>query len=350
MNDLMIIVESAMISIMFGICIYSSITDLKRGIVRNSTILLGSVLSVVLNLVYYAIFAKDYFAAYIINFFVMVILSLTFYATHIWAAGDSKLLIFVISMIPARIYFSGNNVAATVTILIVIFSFAFIYYVFESVYLSIKEKSFFSSYRNLKIDILKMLIQYLKCTCVVTIVNFIFSLIMPDFYSANVELFMVVNMLIVFTICNISILDKWYILAPLAIGTVLIATLQNRRLEFVNLRIYFVVAVVLLLRIIAEKHNYKTIDTADAKPGMVLSYSTIIQFMPSRIKGLPTSTTEDIRSRISEEEAKNIIRWKDSKYGQEAITIVRKIPFAIFITIGAVFFVIARMIIWKFVF
>ena len=67
--------------------------------------------------------------------------------------------------------------------------------------------------------------------------------------------------------------------------------------------------------------------------------------MPSNIKGLPKEkNTEDIRSRITEEEAESIKRWEFSKYGQSEIVIVRKIPFAIFISIGSIVYIFSRML------
>lgn len=343
MNNYVYYTEAIMLSVMMVFCVHATITDLKSGLVKNKLLLLGSSIALLLDIIYYSVFAQDFFLAFIINFVVMTLLSILFYASHIWAAGDSKLLIFVISLIPARIYYSGENVAATVLIMIAIFSLAFLYYIAESIVIGIKEKSLFS-FTRLKFDALQMLVQYIKCTCIVTISNFIFAIFFFDFYIANTELFMIVNMLVVFATCNVKILDKWYIVLALAIATIGIAILQNRQFESVNWIIYLIVLVVVVLRMFAEKYNYKTIPTADVKQGMVLSYGTVILFLPSKIKGLPTKTTEDIRSRISQEEADNIIRWENSKYGQKEITIVRKIPFAIFISVGTVVFVITRMI------
>ena len=50
-------------------------------------------------------------------------------------------------------------------------------------------------------------------------------------------------------------------------------------------------------------------------------------------------------SYITEEEAESIRRWETSRYGQPEIVIVRKIPFAVFISIGAVLYTFARMLI-----
>lgn len=335
--------EALMLATMMVFCVHATITDLKSGVVRNKLLLLGACFAFLLNVIYYSVFARGYFLAFIINFTVMVFLSILFYATHIWAAGDSKLLIFVISLIPSRIYYSGENVAASVLIMIAIFSLAFLYYIAESVIIGLKEGSLFS-FARMKFDAMRMVVQYIKCTCIVTISNVIFAFVFKDFYVANTELFMIVNMLLVLAACNIKILDRWYIIAALSLVAVGIVVAQNRRFESVNWVIYLVVLFVVALRMLAEKYNYKTIPTSEVKQGMVLSYGTVVLFAPSKIKGLPSSTTEDIRSRISQDEANSILRWENSKYGQEQIIIVRKIPFAIFIFVGTVVFIFTRMI------
>ena len=76
---------------------------------------------------------------------------------------------------------------------------------------------------------------------------------------------------------------------------------------------------------------------------MILSVATVLEFQKSRVKGLPVATNEDMSTRLSEEEADAIRRWEQSKYGKEKIVIVRKIPFAIFITSGSVIFLLIRL-------
>ena len=73
---------------------------------------------------------------------------------------------------------------------------------------------------------------------------------------------------------------------------------------------------------------------------MILSYFAVQQFYGSRVKGLPQTTDETTKSRITEEEAQAILRWEKSKYGQEQIMVVRYIPFAVFILIGIVTYMI----------
>ena len=67
---------------------------------------------------------------------------------------------------------------------------------------------------------------------------------------------------------------------------------------------------------------------------------TIARFQNSRVKGLPLYTTEDFRTKLNSEQVKSIKRWKKSKSGTETVIIVRKLPFAVFISIGTVAFLI----------
>ncbi len=343
MNNLMALTEAVMLATLFVTCAYVTVTDLKNAIIQNNVIFSSAIIAVVLNAIYFIFFAEELFIAYCINVGVMSFISIAFYALHIWAAGDSKLLILTIMLIPTRLYYEGNIVSATVVIIIMIFSFAYLYTIGESVYIGIKEKNLFKIQR-FKADIKAMAKQYIKCTCLVMIFDYAFMLILPEFYSMNTELILILNMIIVFLSYSIKIFDRWLWLCVLAVPTLVLYFVVNGFSANFDFRIYILVAIVLVLRIFSEKYNYMTIPTSTVKKGMVLAYTTIMCFAPSRIQGLPTTTTEDIRSRISEDEAQSIRRWEKSKYGQEEITIVRKIPFAIFISFGTIVYVVMRLI------
>ena len=90
-------------------------------------------------------------------------------------------------------------------------------------------------------------------------------------------------------------------------------------------------------------YNYKEINVSELRPGMILSAQTVIGFAPSKVKGLPDTTFEDMRSRLTKDEVDSINRWKDSKYGSEKIVIVKKLPFAVFIFIGMIAYFIIRI-------
>ncbi len=343
MCDLMTVIEASMLALLIMTCIYATITDLKNGIIKNEAILTSLIFAIILNVIYYLFCAAEYFTAYCLNVIVMSFISIAFYMLHIWAAGDSKLLILTIALIPARIYYVGNSVTATAAIIIIVFSIAYIYTILESIHIGIKEKSLFAI-SGIKADVVGMVKQYIQCTCIVTIFDSMFGFSLPSFYAQNIAFVMILNMIIVFLSYNIKFITKWWHFLIL-IALVLFIDFRLRDASTnINLKLYILVGIVLILRIFAEKYNYKTIRTADVKKGMVMAYSTIMNFLPSKVKGLPTSTTEDIRTRITEEEAESIRRWENSKYGKSEIVIVRKIPFAIFISVGTISYVIVRLL------
>ena len=344
MINSMIINEAVLITLLIYTCIYVSITDFKHGIIQNKVLATTGIIGLIANTIYYIVFGRQFLIAFILNVLVMSAISVIFYSLHIWAAGDSKLLILTIFLIPARIYYEGNNVAATVIIMIIIFSIAYIYLIGESIYLGIKEKNLFQI-RTFRADVKLMIIHYIKCTCLVTLFSFLVATVAPEFYDQNIELMMIMNMIIILSSYNLKLFDKGIPLILLCIVTAFSCALLSQTEMHIDFRIYAFVLLVLMLRLFAEKYNYQTIPTSNVENGMVMAYSTIVNFMPSTIKGLPKEkTTEDIRSRISSEEAASIRRWENSKFGKAEITIVRKMPFAIFISIGTILYTFARIL------
>lgn len=344
-DSVIVLNEAILITLLIVMCAHVTITDLKHGIIENRILLITAKSGLVANIIYYSFYGRQFFIAFLLNLTVMTAISIVFYILHIWAAGDSKLLILVIFLIPARIYYQDNNMIATVAIMIVIFSIAYFYLIAESVYLGIKEKNLFQI-NYFRADVKLIVKQYIKCTCFVSLFDFIARLIVPEFYEKNIALMLILNMIIILFSYSFKFFDKLLPLISLGGITIIFYLFRGSGTGYIDYKIYFLVFVVFVLRLVAEKYNYQTIPTKKVEKGMVIAYSTIVYFMPSKIKGLPKEKKqEDIRSRITEEEAASIRRWGTSMYGHSEIVIVRKIPFAIFISIGALIYTIARMLI-----
>ncbi len=78
---------------------------------------------------------------------------------------------------------------------------------------------------------------------------------------------------------------------------------------------------------------YQEVKICDLKRGMILSSVSSMLMQNSRVRGLPPISSEDLRSRLTEEQVDSIGRWASSR-NIIAVTVVRKIPFAIFIFAG----------------
>jgi hypothetical protein len=104
------------------------------------------------------------------------------------------------------------------------------------------------------------------------------------------------------------------------------------------------VVLLMLLKRFIEGFNYKMIAISNLRAGMILSYAAVVPFELSRVQGLPHTTTEDLRSKITQDECDSIKRWAGTNKGSDTIQIVKKIPFAIFILAGFILFGILRCI------
>ncbi len=330
--------EAMLITVLVMVCFSVTSTDIQQGRIRNKTIMIAGAAGIVLDVIYYSLFAQSYFLAFILNVGMMFCISIAFYALHIWAAGDSKLMMLLILLIPSKLYYVQNNTVTSVFLLATIFIIAYLYMLVESIVIGAKNKDLFSI-SHIRLNTRKMILVYLRCVAATTIVTVVLDLLLPEFCSNNPALIAVIKMLVVLSFYSLEIFERPPLLAVL-IAVAAAFYLFGARATAIHIdpKIYLYIAIVFILRLIMEKYNYATIKTSAVEPGMVLSYSTVAMFEPSRVSGLPKQTTEDIRSKITEQEAESIKRWETSKYGRSEITIVRKLPFAIFITLGTILY------------
>ena len=337
------IFEALLLTLLLMTCFSVTRTDIRQGRIRNKTLLAAGSAGIVLDAVYYGFYAQNYFPAFILNVVMMFCISVAFYALHIWAAGDSKLMMLLILLIPSKYYYVQNNMVTSVFLLATIFIIAYFYILGESVVIGLRNRDLFSV-GHVRLNIKSMILVYLRCVAATTIVTFVLEMLLPEFCADNPALIAIIKMLVILTFYSLDIFERPLWLAGLIAAAVILHALGSGAAEVhIDPKIYLYIAIVFLLRMVMEKYNYAEISTSEVEPGMVLSYATVAMFAPSKVAGLPKATTEDIRSKITEEEAGSIRRWEHSKYGKSEITIVRKLPFAIFITLGTVLYMAVVM-------
>ncbi len=339
----MILCEAILISIMLimGICVTT--TDIRQGIIQNKVLIKAFVSGMLINGIYYFVYAKEFRSLYFINLFAICLISILLYRFHFWAAGDSKLLICLTTLLPARFYDIGNktNVPA-LTMLIIIFLLAYFYVIGDTIVHFFKKTK---KYRGVVLSH-KVVLQFLK-NYVVSILYLggltkIFLVVLQESYKQNQLFFTFLNIFVALLIQKCQFLKKWYTLGIIVLWN--IVYYQKFGFQGVSIKSYIILLIVLVIRYFLSWYNYEEIPTSQVKKGMVLSYGTVAKFLPSRVKNLPHHTNEDMSSRLKEEQVDAIKRWENSKYGEETIIIVRKIPFAIFIVFGTVIFLGIRII------
>lgn len=340
----MTLIEFFMFLITVLVCIYSSVSDLKNGVVLNKVLCLAIVPILIFDVLYYGFLNKEYIVEFAINFFIISIFAILLYATHIWGAGDSKLLIFIALSTPVGIYYHyGNERASLLALLIFVFSIGYLFLLIESIIFKIKKTESFKSEIN-KNMILEFVKDYIIGGIYLTLFASVMSRMFAEFYYDNQILFSVLNIFIVMLIFDVEIFRKTWALGMSFVADIAIMLSSKQNIFATEPWIYIVIALLFILRQLISQYNYKRIQVEKLKPRMIISAANVIQMSGSKIANMPSGITEDLRSRLTEEEVCAVKKWYNQHKDFEYITIVSKIPFAIFISLGYLFFVLLGLL------
>lgn len=342
----MIYLEAGLLAILAVLFLHASLSDLKDGRIPNKSILTALGVGFVCVAAYYIFFASDCLPAFSINTVIVVAISLILYSLGIWGAGDSKLLVTTILLYPARIYSLGNRSMASCFLLIaMIFIIAFIYVVGDTLYWGIRQKDLFML-PKWKFNWYAYIKGFLFFFLLLSISNIVVYYLLPAEMILDSLLLTSIHFVVILIGIRLEERANWYIV--LGMGGIWFVSmalgLSRFSLSGINWISYLIVLILMLFRLIADKYNYTTIRIDELKPGMILSVGSVLLFARSRGAGLPQYTSEDLRSRLSIEAVESIKCWAKTKNGLDNITIVRKIPFALFIALGTVLFTVLEVL------
>ena len=337
----MIFIKSFLISLLIAEGILCTVTDMRQGKIPNKAILIGVVCSVVGNILYYLFSKEALLRDYLVNLLATAIVSFVMYWFHIWAAGDVKFFILLFSLIPSEFYYNKAPLPV-VAMFVALFSCAFIYVCFEGIIFMLKHEKVVAK-GNARFSFVGILL----CTAFIISCHSIFQLIFSKLYIAYLPVFLFLNIILILVYNTFNLQKNKAIMWGCILISIfsVITSIIDKEYKF-ELHSVVCTCIVVLFRYIADQFNYKEIPTCDVKEGMVLSYATVILMSNSRVKGLPQSTTEDMASRLTKDEAESIRRWESSKYGKKQIVILRKLPFACFIFLGVFIYLVWGVTLW----
>lgn len=342
----MIFLEAILVAVLILLLINASISDLKSGVVSNKTILIALGVGTPVAATYYAFFATDCLISYAVNIGICVTISIILYAMGIWGAGDSKLFSAVIILLPARLYsISNRSIASCFLMIATIFIVAFVYVIGETLIVGIKQKDLFKL-QKVKPDWVGFIRGFLFYYLLLSIINVCLYFLLPDSILIDNTFMTAIHFVVILIGMELEKRTTWihiFLMGATWITAIIIG-LSSFNLSQINISAYLIVIVLMVFRAIANKYNYKTILVEELNPGMILSSGSIVGFAGSKVKGLPTFSTEDLKSRLTKDEVESIERWSKTKNGHETITIIRKIPFALFIGIGTVLYAVMEVV------
>ncbi len=280
----------------------------------------------------------------VINLLLTFIISVIFYMSKIWAAGDSKLFFTMILLISYPLYMTERIVLfPAFYVLGFIFTVSFIYVVIESAVLlciDCKNKNMPSLKTFLPVMTKETVTAWLAAFLLADTCDALILYFENEILSGNMYLLAIINILI--SIVFLSSIRKQKVQIIIFIGCLVLRVVLwlTIQIAFSSFSIWtiIIVAITVVIRKFTGQYNYRTIPVSKLKTGDVLAKGSLILMLHSSVKGLPQYTDETTRCRLTEDEVIAIKRWEHSKYGQNVVTIVRMVPFAPFIFGGTLLY------------
>lgn len=319
--------------LLIGLGFVSSKTDLKEGIIYNRHLKFFLICAVVLGIIYYGYFARDIFMLFLVNLFIVSFASLLLFYTHSFAGGDCKLAIIMAGLYPANYYITYGNWPYTLVLAIMFAVIIGYLYLFVLSFKSIAMKE-----TNISIDLIKdYFVSFIKNFAIATIYISCLTLFLYWFqnngFIINPWIVRFFCLFIAWIVSHYNILKNRYLVMAVAIIDLFLC-LYLKFIPFsINPEHYIIVLLLLVFQFTIQTNIYEEIPVENLKPGMILTTFASVIMQGSRIKGLPGISSEDLKCRLTEEEVISIKSWAaTSKI--DYISIVKKIPFAIFISLG----------------
>ncbi len=338
----MIIIEILLMVAMVSLGVITSISDTREGRINNKTLRIFTVGAAVLDLIYYGCFAKDLLFLFLLNFGIIALISLILFYTHSFAGGDCKLSLVMALLYPANYCFVYGKADATLFFaLCIAILYGYFYLLGFSIYALIRGLTQITKeyVRNYIGSFLK---SFISATGYICAFNLLIICISWHGLYVNEWAVRMGSMMLAWLIGKNAFLQKW----PMICGIYVFDFITGRYLEIIpfsfNPENYVLVVVLLLCQMTIRTSLYENVKISDLKKGMILSSFSSVLMQNSRVRGLPPVSSEDLKSRLTEEQIASIGRWADSR-NVESVTIVRKIPFAVFIFAGF----LSYFIIWS---
>ena len=302
----------------------------------NRSLAIFGACGIVENAIYYILFVNDLFWVYIVNFSLVAVISLLLFYTHSFAGGDCKLVIVMAMLYPSRLYleYGRFNISLFIAVGLAIF-FGYIYLVITSFIAVIDGKN-----KVTKGYFISSIIGFVKNFAVATTYIVFIGMLSSIFNTHSLIQEWIVRIMciaVAWYSSRLKLFKKWYVLGPVLVVDILMCFYFRVFPLGKSMDTYLMIIILLVCQITVRTNFYDEISLEKLKKGMILSMGCSVLMQNSRVRGLPGISTEDLKSRLTQEQVESIKRWAEGKKINE-LTIVKKIPFAVFILLGFSFY------------
>lgn len=336
------IVDVIKLSALIICCILATKTDLQHGTISNKLVVVFGIMGILLDVISIFVSSPDENILFLQNALSLIVISFILYFLKIWAGGDCKLLIVVALLFPSSLYWRLSLTQFTLWYTLgFMFGTGLLYLMTESIILWLREeregflKDFFWRF-------IVSIKYYVKALVFLSGFSHIYlKFVYPHFHLPTI-IYTSICIVYIWILNRCHFFDSKIILGLLVFFDVAMTLITGNITLSTMWEAYLITVSFMIIRIFINRYNYKIIDAVDIEKGMILSRMSSLVMQNSTIKGLPDISDESLRSRITSEEVASVIRWSKTKNGYKQIVIVRKMPFAVFISCGVLMYLLFR--------
>ena len=339
----MIIIQYVQLVLLTIGCVILTVTDLYNGKIANKIIIVMCSLGIILDVVAYGFLEKGYLRYFLENAAWVVLIGILLYAARIWAGGDTKLVVAIALLFPAGFYWKMTNDMPTLWIIVAFsFVFGYFYVLLESVVLLIKHKKH-KSFQEVKTDALTFIKRYVSTIIYIALFNLIMVVfVLPHIEMSNL-LYTALVIAVVILVNRIDLFKKKPLLL-IVLGIDIVGAILTKYIPLsTRWYNYIIIFVLLLFRSFMDSYNYQTIKVSELKRGYILSSKTSIFLQNVRMENPPRISDETLKYRLTEEEVNTIVTWGKRQREDYELVIVRKIPYAIFLLLGVISYLLVEV-------
>lgn len=330
----MILIDWILLCILAVTMVICAASDLEAAIVPNKIALPAIAVTVTISTVECLMRGNGVIIKYLLNTGIITIVSILLYVYHVWGGGDSKLMILAATGIPVNAYYIAHGESFPLLPLVVmIFTLGYLFLIGDSTVRAIQK----SSRTEIKAPTMAVACGFMKNYFIATAYVLGFDILLniryADFFTTNSLLLMLMNMFVVMAIFGIEQLKKPFIWGTILAVDFIYCVLNAWNPFSTQVMSYVLLAGVLLLRNCIQQYDCDVISTENLQPGMIISAGSYMDCVSRGFRTERVLITNDLRSKLTQED---ITQIQTLKKKPETITIIRKIPFAIFILLGTV--------------
>lgn len=325
-----------LIGILNVVCVY---TDIKYGVIKNKILFWCGIPLIFVNFTN-IVLNHDAKNGYYISVLLACIVGMLLYKMRVWGGGDFKFYLVLCLSLPYKYAISDKLILdGELAEIAISFAIGYVYILIESIVLNIKnKKKLHINWDKIKKDFWNYLKYFFVLVFINEMIEKIFTIVGINIWG----LILMSDLLVVWTIKKIEIVR--YRFVP-------IIFLMMDLLLWINgiMEIFKISTIVLWIGILftywcrqyVSMYNYKTIKYSDLKQGMILSVTSSFLLVQDKTIKYEKISDETMQARLSDEDVFSIIEWanKNSRL-HDQITIVRKVPFAIFLTVSEMIIII----------